>query len=187
MEISIWTRTKPPELSSKGLAESRYPSFLPPCILRIHWVRNIGSSIRQDNALEEGRMSDSLRKAQYISHTCDSVIGRTAAVRRKFAAAIVIVAGTFIAALDVGRVIGTRSRDVCSPCSRAVASRYADARTACAATIDGGVGRGEYGEERDDGEVAHSSKCFGGLYRNSKDCYALRKKCFNKPPLNSNS
>jgi len=114
-------------------------------------------------------MSDSLRKAQYISHTCDSVISRTAAVRRKFAAAIVIVAGTFIAALDVGRVIGTRSRDVCSPCSRAVAGRDADARTACATTIDGSVGRGEYSEERDDGEAAHS-RCFGSLYRNSKDC-----------------
>jgi len=168
-------------MGNKGLAESWYPSFLPPCITRIHWVRNIGSSIRQDNALEEGRMSDSLRKAQCISRTCDSVISRTAAIRRKSAVAILIVAGTFIAALDVGRIIRTFSRDVCSPYSRAVAGRDADARTGCAATIDGSIGCGEYGEERDDGEAAHSIGCFGGLYRNSKDRYAVRKSASASP------
>jgi len=76
----------------------------------------------------------------------------------------VVVAGTFIEALDVVRVIRTCSRDVCSPYSHAVAGRDADALTACATTIDGSMGCGEYGEERDDGEAAHS-RCFEGLYR----------------------
>jgi len=168
-------------MGNKGLAESWYPSFLLPCITHIHWVRNIGSLIRQDNALEEGRMSDSLRKAQCISRTCDSVRSRTAAVRHKSAVAIAIVAGTFIAALDVFWVIRTCSRDVCSLCSQAVAGRDADARTARATTIDSSIGWSECGEERDDGEAAHSIRCFGGLYRNSKDPYAVRKSASTSP------
>jgi len=73
------------------------------------------------------------------------------------AGACVIVAGTLIAALDVVWVIGTRSGDVRPPCSRTTTGRDADAWAACATTIDGGIGGGKYGEERDDGEGAHSS------------------------------
>jgi len=73
------------------------------------------------------------------------------------AAACAIVAGTLVAALDVFWVIGACSGDICPPCSRTTTGRDADTWAACATTIDGGIGGGEYGEERDDGEGAHSS------------------------------
>ena len=101
-------------------------------------------------------MSES-SKRNTVKLTCYSIENRASAVRCKLAAACAIVAGTLVTALDVFWVIGACSGDVRPPCSRTTTGRHANACAASATTIDGGIYRGEYGEERDDGEGAHSS------------------------------
>jgi len=101
-------------------------------------------------------MSESL-KINTVKLTCYSIENRASAVRCKLAAACAIVAGTLVATLDIVWVIGACSGDVRPPRSRTTTRRDADTCATCATTIDGGIDRGEYGKERDDGEGAHSS------------------------------
>ena len=98
---------------NRGLAESRYPSVPPTCIPYI-CIRSIGSSTRQDNALEKDHVSESL-KINTVKFTCYSIKSRASAVRCKLVAACAIVAGTLVAAIDVFWVIGACTGDVRPP------------------------------------------------------------------------